>query len=92
MFFDCINVILKYCFFKRKFKKTKESLPAVRVDLGAFGSVVGCVTDEATRTHTDADFLIYIKKESTLYGLWGNFIIEFHRISRQSYANIIFFI
>ena len=55
--FDCISVILKYCFFEWNFTKRKKTKPnyTVRVEPGAFGSVVS--TDEDTRVHIDDGIL-----------------------------------
>ena len=63
----------------------------VRVEPGAFGSVVRCVTDGATRVHTIVwTFKLYkglglgLGLENMLYGLWENFYTESHPISQQA--------
>ena len=88
--FDCIKVILKYCLFffnsKKKIKKTSE----MRVEQGAFGSVAGVLPIELHGNISFMQYLIKIKIENILYGLWENFYIEFHRNSQQAFAYIIF--
>ena len=76
-----LKSFLNTCFFlNEKFKKSEKNRPAVRVELGAFGSIVRCVTDGATRVHTyDGIFYQYKDKE---YALRIN--IEF--LSKQMYT------
>ena len=52
---------LKWCFFLNL--KSWKKLTVVRVEPGSFGSVITCVTDGAIRVHTNAEHLIYKKKE-----------------------------
>ena len=52
MSFDCIKVILKYCFSKNEISKNEKKFSYGKNRRGgAFGSVVRCVTDGITRTH-----------------------------------------
>ena len=44
----------------------------MRVELGAFGSVVGSLPIELLGNVTIMEYLINITIENMLYGLWGN--------------------
>ena len=63
MAFDCDKIILKYSVFKINLKKKRKN--AARVELGAFGSVIRCVTNGATRdrTHTFGIFYLYTEEK-----------------------------
>ena len=66
--------------------------PTVKVELGAFGSVVGALQTELLGNISTLEYFINIKIENMLYGLWENFDIEFNRNAQQAFAFIIFFI
>ena len=63
----------------------------MKVELGAFGSVVGELQTELLWNISTLEYFINIKIENMLYGLWENFDIEFNRNSQQAFAFIIFF-
>ena len=61
--FDCIKVILKYCFKKNIWNlKNKDNPPAARVEPGAFGSVVTCVTNGAIQELNNCEISNIYKK------------------------------
>ena len=60
----------------------------VRVEAGPLDLQPDALPMELLGNIPSMEYLIYIKKGSTLYGLQ----LEFHRISQQAYANMICFI
>ena len=85
MFVNTIKNLLFYCllialksflntvvFFLNEIlkKKLRQKPPRVRVELGAFGSVVGALTIELLGNISTMEYLININIENMLYGLW----------------------
>ena len=69
-------------FFLMKFLKTKKkNIPTTGVELEAFGAL----PMELNGNIPSAEYLIYIKKESTLSGLWENFIEFLSKPTRTYY-------